>query len=227
MKTVLFRRCRRPVFLAGAVLTLAACSVQHSIDARYASGRMQPVPLTVNAWRLMQLNYGRQAHFALCAVPACPALTSKTAAVAVPPHTTADRDEEATAIADAGAAPFRAEQVVIFFAPGATVPDCQARRALQQFTGEAQRASRIHIVARTDSTGEAGLNQLIAERRAAQVARYLRQLAPQSAATWTRDVQGACCYASENDTPDGRSGNRRVEVAFFRGQDAQEVQVQR
>ena len=30
------------------------------------------------------------------------------------------------------------------------------------------------------------------------------------------DGRGVCCYATENDTPEGRARNRRVEVAFWR-----------
>ena len=30
------------------------------------------------------------------------------------------------------------------------------------------------------------------------------------------DGRGICCYAAENDTPEGRARNRRVEIAFER-----------
>jgi flagellar motor protein MotB len=30
------------------------------------------------------------------------------------------------------------------------------------------------------------------------------------------DGRGVCCYATENDTPEGRARNRRVEISFWR-----------
>ena len=76
---------------------------------------------------------------------------------------------------------------------------------------------RIDIRGRTDNVGPAAANDLLARQRAAAVAQYLRARHPHLASAEVKvDGRGVCCYATENDTPDGRARNRRVEIAFWR-----------
>jgi len=76
---------------------------------------------------------------------------------------------------------------------------------------------RIDIRGRTDNVGPADANDLLARQRAAAVAQYLRARHPHLAGAEVKvDGRGVCCYATENDTPEGRARNRRVEIAFER-----------
>ena len=47
------------------------------------------------------------------------------------------------------------------------------------------------------------------------VRNYLRDQAPDLAAVISIDARGRCCFVAPNETEDGRSRNRRVEIAFF------------
>jgi hypothetical protein len=52
---------------------------------------------------------------------------------------------------------------------------------------------------------------------AAAVAQYLQARHPHLAGAEVNvDGRGVCCYATENDTPEGRARNRRVEISFWR-----------
>jgi outer membrane protein OmpA-like peptidoglycan-associated protein len=71
----------------------------------------------------------------------------------------------------------------------------------------------VDIIGHTDSTGELQYNQTLSEARASSVARYLESQKVVSQRVITRGVGPAQPIAS-NDTPDGRSLNRRVEIVL-------------
>lgn len=75
-------------------------------------------------------------------------------------------------------------------------------------------AKHIVISGRTDSIGPANANELLATARARTVHDYLRTAHPNLAPVLKLDAQGACCYVAPNDTEQGRSLNRRVDVHF-------------
>lgn len=67
-----------PLVLAAGLLLLAGCGA-HATKAS-ASRLVAPPEL-----RIAQLGYGRDARYAVCAEPACPAMTPKTLAASAPP----------------------------------------------------------------------------------------------------------------------------------------------
>ena len=71
----------------------------------------------------------------------------------------------------------------------------------------------VDIVGHTDSTGNMESNQLLSERRASSVARYLesREVLPQRIIT---RGMGQNSPIASNDTPEGRALNRRVEIVL-------------
>jgi outer membrane protein OmpA-like peptidoglycan-associated protein len=69
----------------------------------------------------------------------------------------------------------------------------------------------IDIYGHTDSTGSDAYNQQLSERRASSVASYLESRGVQSARIGTRGF-GETQPIAPNDTEEGRSANRRVEI---------------
>lgn len=71
----------------------------------------------------------------------------------------------------------------------------------------------VDVVGHTDSTGNMESNQLLSERRASSVARYLetRNVLPQRIIT---RGMGQNSPIASNDTPEGRALNRRVEIVL-------------
>lgn len=86
--------------------------------------------------------------------------------------------------------------------------------ALDSAVSAAPDAKQITISGRTDSTGPAGANELLATARARSVHDYLRTAHPNLVPVLKLDAQGSCCYVAPNDTGSGRSLNRRVDVLF-------------
>jgi outer membrane protein OmpA-like peptidoglycan-associated protein len=106
--------------------------------------------------------------------------------------------------------------VVVSFPFGSAVLTAAAR-ALIDAAAKGDAIRRIDIRGRTDNVGPAAANDLLARQRAAAVAQYLRARHPHLAGAEVKvDGRGVCCYATENDTPEGRARNRRVEIAFWR-----------
>jgi outer membrane protein OmpA-like peptidoglycan-associated protein len=107
-------------------------------------------------------------------------------------------------------------EVVVSFPFGSAVLTAAARASIDAAaTGDGIR--RIDVRGRTDNVGPAAANDLLARQRAAAVAQYLRARHPHLAGAEVKvDGRGVCCYATENDTPEGRARNRRVEIAFWR-----------
>jgi outer membrane protein OmpA-like peptidoglycan-associated protein len=107
-------------------------------------------------------------------------------------------------------------EVVVSFPFGSAMLTAAARASIDAAaSGDGIR--RIDIRGRTDNVGPPAANDLLARQRAAAVAQYLRARHPHLAgAAVNVDGRGVCCYATENDTPEGRARNRRVEIAFER-----------
>ncbi len=69
----------------------------------------------------------------------------------------------------------------------------------------------VHIIGHTDSTGSEQYNQQLSMQRASSVQRYLTRQGVGSPRTRT-DGQGENAPIASNETADGRSRNRRVEI---------------
>ena len=72
----------------------------------------------------------------------------------------------------------------------------------------------IDIYGYTDSTGSEAYNQTLSEKRASSVARYLESQKVVSQRIVTRG-KGESNPVASNDTPEGRSLNRRVEIVLI------------
>lgn len=86
------------------------------------------------------------------------------------------------------------------------------RQQLDDFAAETRPEMKnrsLTVVGFTDDTGPQCYNDILARRRAESVAKVLRALGVD--ALHTR-AKGKCCYVSDNDTPQGRADNRRVEI---------------
>ena len=208
----------------GALPSRPEAAQQPATSARAAAGLS-----------IAQLDHGRQARFATCTPPACPVVTPKTLAVDPPgsdaviaqslspgetlviagpqaPLPPAQR----TAIGPEDAGEPLVSEVVVSFPFGSAMLTAAARASIDAAaTGDGIR--RIDIRGRTDNVGPPAANDLLARQRAAAVAQYLRARHPHLAGAEVKvDGRGVCCYATENDTPEGRARNRRVEIAFER-----------
>lgn len=194
----------------------------------------------VSTGRISQVEFGRQAAFARCLPPACPAVTPKTLALEARPSagarqpmdTAASLSEgEALVLApgDAGpSAPTLAKakfappgelltrQVVVHFAFGDASLSPAARALIDEVVEPLATVRRIAISGRTDSVGPRQSNQWLATARANAVRDHLRSRHPHLAPAVTLEAQGACCFAASNETPQGRALNRRVEIVFER-----------
>lgn len=107
-------------------------------------------------------------------------------------------------------------EVVVPFLFGSAMLTAAARASIDA-AAKGDSIRRIDIRGRTDNVGPAVANDLLARQRAAAVAQYLRARHPNLAGAEVKvDGRGVCCYATENDTPEGRARNRRVEIAFER-----------
>ena len=69
----------------------------------------------------------------------------------------------------------------------------------------------VDVIGHTDSTGSLEHNQRLSERRADSVARYLKSQQVLPERILTRGM-GPNSPVASNDTPEGRSLNRRVEI---------------
>ena len=80
--------------------------------------------------------------------------------------------------------------------------------------------TEILIVGHTDATGSDDYNQSLSERRARSAARYLMDQGVPMERITTEGL-GEVEPVAENTTAEGRSANRRVEVAIFASEDMQ------
>ena len=107
-------------------------------------------------------------------------------------------------------------EVVVSFPFGSAVLTAAARASIDA-AAKGDGIRRIDVRGRTDNVGPPAANDLLARQRAAAVAQYLRVRHPHLAGAEVMvDGRGVCCYDTENDTPEGRARNRRVEIAFWR-----------
>ncbi len=226
--------------LAAAAASTALASsctspMQAPVDATPAAARSA----NVTTGQIAQIEFGRQAGFARCLPPACPAVTPKTLALDVPPALSKPRPIDTAASLTEGEALLPAaaalpseppavtakavqpdepstRQVVVNFAFGDATLSATARALIDEVAKPLTSARRIAISGRTDSLGPQQSNQLLATARANSVRDHLRARYPHLAPAVTLEAQGACCYAASNETPQGRALNRRVEVVFER-----------
>ncbi|MDO9165225.1 MAG: OmpA family protein [Rhodoferax sp.] len=220
----------RSVLPICAALLASSCSLmQPSQQTGSLAQTAPPAP------HLTQMNFGRQAEFGLCTPPACPAITPKTLAPPLPHATlptlrplvessTLSAGEEIIAASPdtttGSSSPFRrasaplSKTATVHFMFGDASLSAADKVALNRAVAAALDAKQIVISGRTDSIGSASTNELLAAARARAVTDYLRAAHPHLAPVLRLDAQGACCYVAPNNTEQGRSLNRRVDVHF-------------
>ena len=110
--------------------------------------------------------------------------------------------------------------VVIAFPFASAILTDSAKATLSASTRDARHSERIVISGRTDGVGDDEVNERLALARALSVRDYLLDQIPDLAADISIDAKGRCCFVAPNETQDGRSKNRRVEIDFFSRADA-------
>ena len=221
-------------FAGSLLLANTSCATRHPDGAATSAPRSETqVP---GAQRLVQFSFGTQAAFGVCVEPACPAVTPKTLAMAgaAPMQAVAHRvaatadamresglqSEIAPVPSPAPSAPVQPVDsavfnIVVAFPFASAQLTAPARTALSASIRHARQSERIVISGRTDAVGNDQVNESLALARALSVRNYLRDQAPDLAAVISIDARGRCCFVAPNETEDGRSRNRRVEIAFF------------
>lgn len=221
-------------FAGSLLLANTSCATRHPDGAATSAPRSETqVP---GAQRLVQFSFGTQAAFGVCVEPACPAVTPKTLAMAgaAPMQAVAHRvaatadamresglqSEIAPVPSPAPSAPVQpidsaVFNIVVVFPFASAQLTAAARTALSASIRHARQSERIVISGRTDAVGNDQVNESLALARALSVRNYLRDQAPDLAAVISIDARGRCCFVAPNETEDGRSRNRRVEIAFF------------
>jgi outer membrane protein OmpA-like peptidoglycan-associated protein len=221
-------------FAVSVLLANTSCATRQPDVAATSAPRAETQAPGVQ--RLVQFSFGAQAAFGICVEPACPAVTPKTLSMAgaAPMHAVAHRvaptadgahesdlsTELAAVPSPAPAAPAqRADRAILnlvvafpFASAQLTTP---TRTTLSASIRHARQSERIVISGRTDVMGNDQVNESLALARALSVRNYLRDQAPDLAAVIYIDARGRCCFVAPNETEDGRSRNRRVEIAFF------------
>lgn len=182
------------------------------------------------AHRIAQIDFGRDARFALCSESACPRATPKTLLPAIPKNAPAAAQplamqspppaerlpaihEEAPPASPPNPEP-RKERVTVHFVSGAATLTGEGRSALRRAIPLARSSDRIVINGRTDSTGPDAVNQQLAFARALAVRDYIRTQVPDLPHAIAINARGNCCFVADNSTAEGRQKNRRVEVVF-------------
>lgn len=215
--------------LCAALLTSSCSLMQPSQQTGPLAQTAPPAP------HLAQMNFGRHAAFGLCTPPVCPAITPKTLAPLLPSAalsasqptvvaSTISTGEE-TILASPGTTTEQpslsrpdpeslSKTVTVHFGFGDASLSAADKVALDSAVAAAPNAKQIAISGRTDSTGPASANDLLATARARTVHDYLRTAHPNLAPVLKLDARGSCCYMAPNDTESGRSLNRRVDVLF-------------
>lgn len=214
-----------------AALLASSCSLLRYSLREVPSFRQnaQPAP------HLAQMDFGRQAEFSLCTPATCPTVTPKTLAplrphaalptprstVAASTLSTGERIIPASPGTTTGSpSPSRrapeslSKTVTVHFGFGNASLSVADKVALNSAVASAPDAKHIAISGRTDSIGPASANEFLATARARTVHDYLRSAHPNLAPVLKLDAQGGCCYVAANDTKQGRSLNRRVDVLF-------------
>lgn len=104
---------------------------------------------------------------------------------------------------------------ILFATNSSTVSDA-SKSALRNFAGSLQSNpdTYVKIVGHTDSTGKVDYNQTLSEKRAKSVVDYLLMQGVNSSRV-SYEGRGIHEPVATNDTPEGRSLNRRVEVLIM------------
>ena len=223
-------------FAGSLLLANTSCATRHLDGAATSAPRSETqVP---GVQRLVQFSFGTQAAFGVCVEPACPAVTPKTLAMAgaAPMQAVAHRvAATADATGESGlqiemapvpslspspSAPVQPVDraivnIVVVFPFASAQLTAPARAALSASIRQARQSERIVISGRTDAVGNDQVNESLALARAMSVRNYLRDHASDLGAVISIDARGRCCFVAPNETEDGRSRNRRVEIAFF------------
>jgi outer membrane protein OmpA-like peptidoglycan-associated protein len=213
-------------FAAALVLTNTSCAgLQPGGTAKHDATQVaRPAPRQ----RLVQLFFGRDAAFGVCAEPACPAVTPKTLATTTArpvvhsapamEHSSAAPPVEAPPPPRAPepqvAAPPATRHVIVGFPFGSSELTTDAGHALGAAIPFARVSDRIIISGRTDSIGDQKINEKLALARAIAVRNFIRDQVPDLPNIIAIDAKGRCCFIATNDTQSGRAQNRRVEVVF-------------
>jgi outer membrane protein OmpA-like peptidoglycan-associated protein len=221
-------------FAGSLLLANTSCAIRHPDGA--ATSVPRPEAQVPGVQRLVQFSFGTQAAFGICVEPACPAVTPKTLsmagaaplqAVAHRVASTADGARESDVPTEMAPVPSPAplapvqpletaiRNVVIVFPSASAQLSTPARTALSASIRHARQSDRIVISGRTDVVDNDQVNESLALSRALSVRNYLRDQVPDLAAVMSIDAKGRCCFVAPNETEDGRSRNRRVEIAFF------------
>lgn len=208
-------------------LVMTACAVPPTAPAvPEASTGSRP------ALHLAQLGHGRLAVFGWCLGDDCPQRSPKTlasastptiAATLTPMRPLAPADDIAKSEESAGLAPRpsrslqqeASQSLSVHFHLASARLDSAAREALRRIAPQLRQATEVRVSGRTDGTGPASANDLLAKERAEAVRRELLALVPGIAPIVTVDAQGACCFVDTNDSAAGRARNRRVDI-FYR-----------
>ena len=221
-------------FAGSLLLANTSCATRHPDDAANLVPRSEAQ--APGAQRLVQFSFGTHAAFGICVEPACPAVTPKTLSMAgaAPLQAVAHRvastaDEARESDLPTGMAPVPSPapsatvrpgdkavfNIVVVFPFASAQLTAPVRTALSASIRHARQSERIVISGRTDAVGNDQVNASLALARALSVRNYMRDQAPDLAAVISIDARGRCCFVAPNETEDGRSRNRRVEIAFF------------
>lgn len=221
-------------FTGCLVLTCSSCAILQPAG-QPADGLSQSAQPPTKQ-RLAQFHFGRDASFGVCAEPACPQVTPKTLAVGAaltvpvvlresqpqtlpsvpvpdappPPSLPERRDAAASSAPD----DIPTHRVVVNFPFASAALTSATRATLTASIGHARSSEKIIISGRTDVVGDIATNEALALSRALAVRNYLRDVAPDLAATIAIDAKGRCCFVASNADEGGRSKNRRVEIVF-------------
>ena len=209
-----------PATLTRAAAGLSIAQLDHGRQARFATCAppacpiVTPKTLAVDTPRAASADARADSTPGSDAVVAQPLSPGETLVIAGPqaPPPPSQR----TAIGPDEAGEPLVSEIVVSFPFGSAVLTAAARASIDA-AAKGDGIGRIDIRGRTDNVGPAAANDLLARQRAAAVAQYLRARHPHLAGAEVKvDGRGVCCYATENDTPEGRARNRRVEIAFER-----------
>lgn len=213
-------------FSGALVLSTASCSLLPRVAEDQAAPSVAARPAQL---RVVQMSFGRDAYFAACPEPACPAVTQKTlpqpelrqTVALVAPAPPAPEVVEAVPPPPPAPAVKPARQkaeethILLTFPFASAALTDTAKDTLRRALPTARESDRIVISGRTDSVGSDEVNQKLALARALAVRNYMRDAVPDLPNVISIDAKGRCCFVATNDNEGGRSKNRRVEIVFL------------
>lgn len=217
----------RTVLLSLVAAILGACALTRGNGN--AADTAPAIDAASVARRIAQLGFGRQAHFAECVEPACPAKTRKSLA-ASPEPIPARLTPTATNLPAPAPEPLpptiptpspapapESRQLILHFALNSASLTAAHKVLLRDALPALRRTERVVIAGRTDDLGSVPLNQSLALARGLAVRDHLLSLDPALPARIAIDARGRCCYAVPNDDAQARALNRRVEISYSPG----------